>query len=136
MRSDDIPLMSMLREAMGFHAARQRTLAQNVANADTPGFTPSDLSRASFEQALEGRARPGAGLQRTDARHIEGQAGSQSRFRVERTPDSETTANGNSVVLEEQMARASETRMQYETAVSLYQKSLTMIRMAARGPGG
>jgi flagellar basal-body rod protein FlgB len=33
------------------------------------------------------------------------------------------------------MARASETRMNYETAVSLYQKSLTLLRMAARGPG-
>ncbi|MGY6627158.1 MAG: flagellar basal body rod protein FlgB [Oceanicaulis sp.] len=136
MRSDDIPLLSMLREAMGFHAARQRTLAQNVANADTPGFTPSDLSRASFEQALQGRARPSPGLHRTDPRHIAGEAGSAGRFRAERTPDSETTANGNSVVLEEQMARASETRMQYETAVSLYQKSLSLIRMAARGPGG
>lgn len=135
MRPDDIPLLTQLREAMGFHAARQRTLAQNVANADTPGFTPSDLSRSAFEQVLQGNTRANAGLKATDPRHIASQQGSGARFRPEQRPDSETTANGNSVVLEEQMARVAETRMNYETAVSLYQKSLSLIRMAARGPG-
>ena len=55
--------------------------------------------------------------------------------RTERAPDSETTVNGNSVVIEEQMVDANENRMRFETALSLYQKSLNMIRMASRSPG-
>jgi flagellar basal-body rod protein FlgB len=39
------------------------------------------------------------------------------------------------VVIEEQMVRANENRMRFETALSLYQKSLGLIRMAARPPG-
>jgi flagellar basal-body rod protein FlgB len=49
--------------------------------------------------------------------------------------DSETTIDGNAVVLEDQMAKASETRMQFETAITLYQKGLDLLRMAARAPG-
>jgi hypothetical protein len=33
------------------------------------------------------------------------------------------------------MARAAETRMQFETGLALYQKGLDLIRMAARAPG-
>ncbi len=49
--------------------------------------------------------------------------------------DSETTVNGNAVVLEEQMRRAKENRMEYESGLSLYQKSLGMIRTAIRQAG-
>jgi flagellar basal-body rod protein FlgB len=49
--------------------------------------------------------------------------------------DSETTIDGNAVVLEEQMARAAETRMAFETSIALYQKGLELVRMAARAPG-
>lgn len=134
----DLSVLSTLREALGFHNARQRVIAENVANANTPGFTPSDLSQSQFERVLAGQARgAGAGLKVTDPRHYgAAQAGSTAQLDPERTPDSETTANGNSVVIEEQMVRANDSRMRYESALSLYQKSLNMIRTAARPPGG
>ena len=50
-------------------------------------------------------------------------------------PDSETTIDGNAVVLEDQMAKASDTRMQFDTAIALYQKGLDLLRMASRAPG-
>ena len=46
---DYIPLFAMLRGKLGYLAQRQRLIAQNVANADTPGFTPD---------RPEGRSRP------------------------------------------------------------------------------
>ncbi len=49
--------------------------------------------------------------------------------------DSETTLDGNKVVLEDQMAKMTEARMDYEAAIGFYQKSLDMLRMAARAPG-
>ena len=51
------------------------------------------------------------------------------------SPDSETTMDGNSVVLEEQMMKMSESRIQFQAAVSFYEKSLDMIRMASKAPG-
>jgi flagellar basal-body rod protein FlgB len=55
--------------------------------------------------------------------------------RVIESPDTETTIDGNSVVLEDQMVRAAETRMAFESGLALYQKGLQLMRMAARPPG-
>ena len=52
-----------------------------------------------------------------------------------KTPDSETTLDGNAVVVEEQMMKIAETRMDFETMVGLYQKSLGLLRLASRAPG-
>lgn len=72
----------------------------------------------------------------TEAGHMSGTGGASSSREWETTdaPNSETTINGNSVVLEEQMVQAQETRMQYESALTLYQKSLGLIRMAIKPP--
>jgi len=137
MRPDDIGILNTLRDVLGFHNARQRVIAENVANANTPGYTPSDISQGQFERVLAGQARSASGLRVTDPRHFGGtDPGVAGQLRPERTPDSETTANGNSVVIEEQMVRANENRMRFETALSLYQKSLNLIRTATRPPGG
>ncbi|MFW6300017.1 MAG: flagellar basal body rod protein FlgB [Oceanicaulis sp.] len=138
MALDDINVLSTLRQALGYHNARQRVIAENVANVNTPGFTPGEISQSQFERVLDGQAgsAPG-GLRVTDPRHFTGgaTAGSAAAYRTEARPDSETTVNGNSVVIEEQMVRANENRMKFETALSLYQKSLNMVRTAARPAG-
>lgn len=137
MRPDDIPLLAMLRDSMGYHNARQRTIAENVANANTPGYTPSDIPRSEFERVLAGQQSASAGgLRTTHERHYGGDGAAPSRsFNAKASPDTETTVNGNSVVIEEQMVRANENRMQFETALSLYQKSLNLIRLAGRPAG-
>ena len=137
MRPDEIGILNTLRDVLGFHNARQRVIAENVANANTPGYTPQDISQGQFERVLAGQARSASGLRVTDPRHFGGtDPGVAGQLRPERTPDSETTANGNSVVIEEQMVRANENRMRFETALSLYQKSLNLMRLASRPPGG
>ena len=40
----DIPILSMLRTRLDWSQARQRVLAENVANADTPKFRGRDLA--------------------------------------------------------------------------------------------
>ena len=43
MHMADIPLLSMLKDRMSWLSARQSVLSQNVANADSPGYTAHDL---------------------------------------------------------------------------------------------
>ena len=132
---DDIPLFSSLRGRLGWLAERQRVVAENVANADTPGYAARDLARPDdFADALSG-AR-GLQMTRTSASHIPAAPGATSHYAIEQTPDSETTPDGNSVVVEEQMLRMAESRMEYDAAIGFYQKSLNMLRLAARKPNG
>jgi flagellar basal-body rod protein FlgB len=138
MRPDDIPVLGVLRQALGYHSDRQRVLAENVANANTPGYVPDDIPQSEFHRALSGaQSTQRVTLSATESGHIQGriQSAGSGNWRATATPDSETTINGNAVVLEEQMVRSGENRMRFETALSLYQKSLALIRMAARPPG-
>ena len=133
MRPDDVPVLAMMREALRFHDQRQRITAQNVANADTPDYTPQDLSAAEFERALAAAWTEARGNSSGQSEGAAAASRMPREYRVENAPDRETTINGNAVVLEQQMARAAETRMRYETVLGLYQKSMTLLRLSARG---
>jgi flagellar basal-body rod protein FlgB len=136
MMLNDIPLFGLLKGRLGYLNQRQRLISQNVANADTPGYAAKDLKPFTFDQAMKASRGPGGvAPARTDAAHLPGTARPTSVWRSGGAPDSETTLDGNSVVLEEQMLKMGEARMGYDAAVGFYQKSLGMIRMAARRPG-
>jgi flagellar basal-body rod protein FlgB len=131
-----IPLFSMLRERLGYLTERQRVVAENVANSDTPGFTPSDLKPFTFSVSTAGQMAMAKTAATTQPNHMAGPQGARrTTFRPVRGRDSETTLDGNSVVLEEEMLKMTEARMSYDAAIGFYQKSLNMIRLAARAPG-
>ena len=141
MNLDSIPLFSMLKGKLGYLAQREKLIAQNVANANTPGFTPTDLKPFKATKAAGGPSAPLPMIApvRTDALHLEGKArpvkgAAGGGFRAVDAPDSETTLDGNRVVLEEQMMKMTEARLEYEAAIGFYQKSLNLLRMAARPP--
>jgi len=133
----DIPLLSQIKGRMTWLDERQRLIAQNVANSDTPGYVGRDLNAPTdFAAAL----RDGGGLRmaQTSAGHmpIGGPNGAPvARFTSEASPDSETTLDGNAVVVEEQMLKMAESRMAYDAAIGLYTKSMAMIGLAAKVPG-
>jgi flagellar basal-body rod protein FlgB len=132
----DLPLLNQIKGRLTWLDERQRVVAQNVANSDTPGYVARDLQAPTdFARALA----EGGGLRmaQTRAGHmpIGGPNGAPvARFTSSKSPDSETTLDGNSVVVEEQMLKMAESRMAYDAAIGLYQKSMTLIRMAAKRP--
>lgn len=143
----DIPVFGVLRGTMHMLTSRQKVLAENIANADTPGYTPRDVDEKSFQKAMaeiQSQNAPSMRMITTQAGQYvapgqltNGQAGvpDMPNVRIVDTPGYEKTINGNSVVLEEQVASLSETRMRYDAAVGLYQKSLSLIRLALKSPG-
>ena len=136
MSLDAIPLFAMLRSKMGYETARQRTLAENVANSDTPGYAPNDLKPFSASLATQGGGGGGVAPARTSALHMAGRTPPPSRaLKPVSAPDSEARLDGNQVVLEEEMMKLSDSRGAYDAAVSLYQQSLSLLRTAARAPG-
>ena len=53
----DIPILSMLRTRLDWAQSRQRVLAENVSNSDTPKFRGHDLAPLKFDDAAACRAR-------------------------------------------------------------------------------
>ncbi|RAK63699.1 flagellar basal body rod protein FlgB [Phenylobacterium kunshanense] len=139
----EIPLFAMLRGRLGHLGERQKLIAQNVANTDTARYVPEDLKPYSFDARVQKRlqmTQASSGAQMMAATHMSHMASRNPRppgggYKTVKSPGSETTLNGNSVVLEEEMIKMSDARMQYDAAISFYQKSLGLLRMAARAPG-
>ena len=125
---NDIPLFSMLRTRMHWHQERQRLLAQNVSNADTPKYRPHDLAPPQFDR------RPTAapvGLVRTEGAHIAGSvAAGSGRFETARLGGYDTRLSGNAVNLEDEMIKVASNQMDYQAVTSLYQRSLGLIKTA------
>ncbi len=130
---DDIPLFSMLKSKMSYVNARQKLIAQNVANADTPDYTPQDLKPFSFAAMAQASS---TGLLVNQPGHIAaGPSVQTGPLKPLDTPDTEASINGNQVVLEDQMNKMTEARIDYETAVDFYQQSMNMLTQASHAPG-
>ena len=125
----DVPLLSMLRERMNWLHQRQDVLSQNVANADTPGFVARDLKPLDFEQAL-GQTTNGATLMTTNTHHIALSPSHLSKFEDKEAPDQEASPNGNSVALEAEMVKVSDTQAEFAAAANLYAKAMSMMKEA------
>ncbi len=128
----DLPTLSALRAKMQWHQERQRVLAENIANSDTPNFRPRDLVEPTFGK--DGLPPPGAAMgvlpmARTSGTHMAAIGGGPS-FPQNRNGGYETRPAGNAVNLEDQMLKVSQNQMDYAAATSLYSRSLNLLKTA------
>jgi flagellar basal-body rod protein FlgB len=123
----DIPILSMLRTRMDWGQQRQRVLAENVSNADTPQFRPRDLAQPTFDSRKT--ARP-VQLATTETGHLPGIGDAGETFRSEIKGKYDTLPTGNAVNLEEEMMKVAANQMDYQAAASLYSRSLGLLKTA------
>lgn len=108
-------------------AARQALIAENVANADTPGYRARDI--ASFAQTY--RPEPQGALRATRPGHMlsagDGSYAPQSQ-EVYR-PDA-ASPNGNNVSLESEMFAAAAAKRDHDQALAVYRSAMSILRTA------
>ena len=132
----EIPLFSMLRTRMQWHQERQKVLAENVANADTPNFRTRDLKPLDFGSQVQSAGVQSASqaggpvrLAATDPAHITGSAGNGT-FATDRNSKYDVKPAGNAVNLEDEMMKVASNQMDYQAAISLYSRSMGLFRTA------
>ncbi len=117
----DIGLFTLAAQRLKWLDQRQTLLAQNIANVDTPGYSPRDLPR--FAATLADAAGT---LRRNSARQLPGVAlGVQSgRSRVDaRAPD------GNAVALDTQLKDVADTATNQQLVTTIYMKYVAMYQL-------
>lgn len=125
-----IGLFRLASSRMDYLSARHKVLAENIANADTPGAKARDLKAFSFADAMKGA---GVTQVRTDAAHLEGLRQAAAFREDRRVTTYETAPDGNGVVLEEQMMKTAQVRQDYDLTANLFQKNYQMLRYAFTG---
>lgn len=104
------------------HASRRQALiAQNIANADTPGYRGQDV--APFSDVMADYSTP---MRHTRAGHMQptSMAGAAETILT----DGQTSPNGNTVSLETEMMKAAQTRGQFDMAVGVYKSALNILK--------
>ena len=131
MAINDLPILSALRTKMQWHQERQRVLAENISNANTPNFKPSDLVEPKFDKgSAVGGGFGSLPMMRTSATHISAAGGGQTFKGDGGRSGFLTKPAGNAVNLEDQMLKVSANQMDYAAATSLYTRSLGMLKTA------
>lgn len=126
MNLSKLPLFSMISQRLGWLTERQRVLAENIANIDTPGYKARDLKAARFDEQLKsagGRLAPAS----TDPRHLALRSGTNKPEAV-KTKGGETTLSGNSVSLESELMKVADTATDYQLITNLYRKQIGMLK--------
>ncbi len=133
----NIPVMQAIGQKLGWLTENQKVIAQNVANANTPGYMARELKAMDFSRLLAsalggGRAVAPTVLKSTNPKHFSapGQTGPNPFQIVEAKDVLEVTPTGNSVVLEEQMLALTNTQMEYGLMVNLYRKQVGLLKIA------
>jgi flagellar basal-body rod protein FlgB len=122
-----IPLFAAITRRMGWLGERQAVLAENVANADTPGYASKDVKPLDFAKLVAGTGHR-LPLAATQAKHIV-PVGAQGAFEQVTDRASERSPNGNDVSIEDQMMKISDTNNDYALTTSLYKKQIGLLQM-------
>ena len=132
-----ISLFSSLKQKMDWLTERQKVLAQNIANANTPGYIPKDLKKVSFQSHLNnsssaGNAQSGTVMKVNQPGHMSGLGGTSAAFEIKQVNSEyiETTPDGNTVDLERELTKMAEVQMEYTLATNLYKKHIGMLKSA------
>ena len=129
-----IKVFGSIKQNMVYLKERQKVLAENVANAHTPGYAAKDIEKPDFAQFLKSST---SNLAVTHEKHFSHLPSQTSNFKTHvPKPSVALTLDGNGVDIEEQMNEISKTKSEYSRMISIYGKHRDLIRAASRSISG
>lgn len=130
-----------MKNKLNYLSERQSVLAQNIANADTPGYKARDIESPDFKRMLKeashGPAHP-LRMTATHAGHMGSPSHSTAMKTVLRPNTDELNPDGNNIVIEEEMSKVASNQAEYTKVLNLYGKTISMFKTAigSSGAGG
>ena len=110
---------------MQYLSAKQKVIAENIANVNTPGYVARDIEKPSFESDVSSSVA----LKLTNPKHI-GLKNSRSYRIYTPNPTAALTIDGNGVILEDQMNQASKASSEYKKTITILNKYKSLLQIA------
>ena len=126
-----LQLLTALTEKMRWHQTRQTLLAENVANAETPGYRGRDLKAYGFADDLRNNMSVASiATQATNPMHIVKAGSGAEGFGSRQLNNFEITPEGNGITLEDEMMKVAGNQMDYQAITTLYTRSIKILKTA------
>lgn len=118
---EKLELTRMAQSLAAQSGARMAVIAENIANADTPGYQAKDIP--AFAEVYEAE---GLAMRATRPGHLSAPPATASS--IPDTARGHESPNGNSVSLEAEMVKSVEARQNHEMALAIYRATSDVIR--------
>ncbi len=124
-------------QALTLRAERQRIIAGNIANADTPGYVARDMDFAAALREATGNQAPGStmtGVAATAPGHIPIGTGSTSELGLKYAAPSQTNMDSNTVDMDRERASFVENSVKYEATLRFINTDVRTMLDAMKSP--
>jgi flagellar basal-body rod protein FlgB len=118
--------------ALTLRAERQRVIASNIANADTPGFVAKDMDFAGALRAATGSLPAAQQMQTTNAGHITAASGAAGAPDLRFATAAQTNLDSNSVDMDRERASFADNSVKYEATLRFINGSVRTMLDAMR----
>jgi flagellar basal-body rod protein FlgB len=130
------PILAGIRERMQNLSERQRVVATNIANSETPGYKAREVSEPNFASLVGGSGMIAAPrVQLTDRMKGLGAIQPIGTGLILDKDITETKPDGNNVTLEDQLLKMGEIQADFTAMTGLYRKQMSMLKTAVGGRG-
>lgn len=130
------PSGAVLNQAMDAAVVRNKVIADNLANVETPGFKRKEVI---FEEKLReylNKPTQGIGLKVTDSRHIEHKSNNiVPQAEIREMKDLAFRNDGNNVDVDVENAKLGKNKIYYDAMVQSMNNELRLLRIAITGRG-
>ena len=113
-----------LRTGLDYHLQRHNVLVSNLAQAETPGYRPVDLTRSSFEGQMS------VAMAATNPAHV-AVGTTEQGFRITEDKEAKAGADGNAVDIDREAVKISTNQMRYDMLAQLASSELSGLEWAA-----
>ncbi len=126
-----LSIVDIANRKLSYLNERQKVIAANIANANTPNYLAQDVEEPDFASQVNAVANRRLEMATTNEKHIASVRRDNNRFKIYTPePDTALTIDGNGVVLEDQLNEASKVRSEYDRVLTIYNKYKTMLQTA------
>lgn len=121
--------ISSLEKGLDFSATKQKTIAQNIANVDTPNYKSKSVS---FNEFLSSAKQSTISANRTQAKHIDFETKS-STAGVFNYSNYSYNHNGNGVDMDKEQANLATNQIYYNALIDRMSGKLNTLQTVVRG---
>ncbi len=124
----NIPLFTRMLDGS---AARQRAIAENIANVNTSGYRTKDIN---FVEFLNSESHNQISASRTDSRHIPlNESGKSEYIELDRDNSSELSSGLNNVDVDKEMVKSAENQLYYSATSKITALKFKALHTSIKG---
>jgi flagellar basal-body rod protein FlgB len=120
-------------EALVLRSERQRLIASNIANADTPGYVARDMDFSKALREATGQSAAAGQMTATAAGHIQPVGGARADAQLRYATPSQTNLDRNTVDMDRERASFADNSVKYEATLRFINGSVRTMLDAIKG---